>query len=406
MRTGGAMRYITDVPGFRACGVHAGLKPDGALDMALIVSDRPCVASAVFTQNLVKAAPVLFDMALLQRTRDVRAVVVNSKNANAVTGEQGLRDAAEMARLTAEALALPEESGVFVMSTGVIGVPLPMNKIAYGITLAAQMLDATPEAAQAAARAIMTTDTRPKMASATCTLDEKTITLAGIAKGAGMIHPNMATMLAFIVTDALITAEALDAALRYAVERSFNAISVDGDTSTNDTCLVLANGAAANDLITLEGPAFPAFRDALTEVCIELAKQIAFDGEGATKHVTIHVRNAGSFEAARQIGRTIATSPLVKTALFGRDANWGRVLAAAGRAGVPFDPDRASLWFGPLQVLANGKPLPFDEDEALRILSEVDITIDLDIGGEPGDATVWTCDFSYDYVSINAEYRT
>lgn len=397
---------ITDVPGFRAAGVHAGLKPHGALDLALVVSERPCVAAATFTRNLVKAAPVLYDQALLARNRTaIWAVVVNSKNANAVTGPQGLRDAERMAHITAEALALPPGAGVFVMSTGVIGVPLPMDKIERGIRLAASAL--SPDGGLEAARAIMTTDTRPKTAGLKVEVDGVPVTIGGMAKGAGMIHPDMATMLAVIGTDAAITPEALDAALHYAVERSFNCISVDGDTSTNDTCLVLANGLAGNPAIErAEGASFVAFRDALTAVCQDLARQIAFDGEGATKRVTINVHNAGSFEAARQVGRTIATSPLVKTAIFGRDANWGRVLAAAGRAGVPFDPDKTSLWFGELQVLRNGQPLPFDEGEALRILSEPDVFITLDLGGDPGQATVWTCDLSYEYITINAEYRT
>ncbi len=400
------VRFITDVPGFRAAGVHAGLKPHGAPDVALVVSERPCVAAATFTQNVVKAAPVLYDQALLAQNRTaIWAVVINSKNANAVTGPQGLRDAERMAQITAEALALPHGAGVFVMSTGVIGVPLPMEKVERGIRLAAQSL--SPEGGPDAARAMMTTDTRPKHSGLAVELAGTRVSVAGMAKGAGMIHPNMATMLAVIATDVAVLPPVLDAALHYAVERSFNCISVDGDTSTNDTCLVLANGLAGNTpLQEAEGEAFAAFRDALTAVCQDLARQIAFDGEGATKRVTITVYNAGSFEAARQVGRTIATSPLVKTALFGRDANWGRVLAAAGRSGVAFDPQRTNLWFGDLQVLRHGLPVPFDEARALEILSERDIFIALDLGKGPGQATVWTCDFSYEYVTINAEYRT
>ncbi|MDQ7030105.1 MAG: bifunctional glutamate N-acetyltransferase/amino-acid acetyltransferase ArgJ [Ardenticatenia bacterium] len=400
------VRFVTDVPGFRAAGVHAGLKPHGALDVALVVSERPCVAAATFTQNVVKAAPVLYDQALLAGNRTaIWAVVINSKNANAVTGPQGLRDAERMAELTAEVLALPPGAGVFVMSTGVIGVPLPMNKVERGIRLAAQSL--SPNGGADAARAIMTTDTRPKHAGLTVDVAGARVTVAGMGKGAGMIHPDMATMLAVITTDVAITPQALDVALRYAVERSFNCITVDGDTSTNDTCLVLANGLAGHEPIQQAGGhAFITFRDALTAVCQDLARQIAFDGEGATKRVTITVSNAGSFEAARQVGRTIATSPLVKTALFGNDANWGRVLAAAGRAGVSFDPTRTTLWFGELQVLHRGLPVPFDERRALDILSRPDISITLDLGGPPGQATVWTCDLSHEYVTINAEYRT
>jgi len=399
---------IASVPGFRVAGVHAGLKKEGALDMALIVSDRPCVAAGVFTRNLVKAAPVVFDQQVLARRGNaIRAVVINARNANAVTGEQGLRDAAEMARLTAEVLELPEEAGVFVMSTGVIGVPLPMETIARGIRLATETLAADEAAGLAAARAIMTTDTVPKLVGSTVQLGGRTVTIAGMAKGAGMIHPDMATMLSVIATDAVIDGPALQAALQFAVERSFNSITVDGDTSTNDTVLLLANGAAGHAEIRGDGDDFVAFRDALLAVCQGLARLVARDGEGATTFVTIEVRGAGSFEDARQIGRTIATSPLVKTAIFGRDANWGRVLAAAGRAGVPFDPARSSLWFGELQLLRDGTPLGVDEARALEILSqpEVTITLELDPDGT-GAATVWTCDFSFDYVSINAEYRT
>lgn len=398
---------ITSVPGFRAAGVPAGLKDNNQLDVALVVSDVPATAAATFTQNLVRAAPVQYDEALLRRNAEnVRAVVVNSKNANAVTGRQGLRDAESMARITADALELEEGAGVFVMSTGVIGVPLPMEIIERGIRMAAGHLAATPKASADAAQAIMTTDTRPKVVGTRIELDGTPVTIAGMAKGAGMIHPDMATMLACVVTDAPLAPDMLNAATHYAVERSFNCISVDGDTSTNDTFLVLANGVASVPTIDSGGERFAAFCEALLDVSRDLAQQIAFDGEGATRRVTIQVQNAGSFEAARQIGRTIATSPLTKTALYGRDANWGRVLAAAGRAGVDFDPDRASLWFGDLQLLDAGMPVGIDEERASEILSEVDVTITLDVGGEAGDATVWTCDFSHEYVTINAEYRT
>ncbi|HYN87490.1 MAG TPA: bifunctional glutamate N-acetyltransferase/amino-acid acetyltransferase ArgJ [Ardenticatenaceae bacterium] len=399
---------ITAVPGFRAAGVPAGLKQQGALDLALIVSDAPCVAAASFTRNLVKAAPVLFDQrVLVERGDNVRAVVINAKNANAVTGEQGLHDAAEMARLASEALSLPSEAGVFVMSTGVIGVPLPMAKIARGIRLAAGAVQSGEDAGMAAARAIMTTDTVPKTAGTTVELHGRTVTIAGMAKGAGMIHPDMATLLVVIATDASIGRQALQAALDFAVDRSFNCLTIDGDTSTNDTVLLLANGAAGRPEIRADDPEFAGFSEALTRVCVELARQVARDGEGATKFVTIEVRGAGTFEEARRIGRTIATSPLVKTAMFGRDANWGRVLAAAGRAGVAFDPRRASLWFGDLQLLQEGTPIAFDEARVLEILSAPDVTIGLELDplGE-ATATVWTCDFSFDYVSINADYRT
>ena len=398
---------ITNVPGFRAAAVHAGLKKKGGLDFTLIVSDQPCVAAGTFTKNLVKAAPVLYDKATLAKNpTGIRAVAINSKNANAVTGEQGMRDAAEMARLVEEANGLAANS-TLVMSTGVIGVIMPMEKIARGVRLASAALGSTSEHAIRASEAIMTTDTRPKRAARQVELSGVTVTLAGMAKGAGMIHPNMATMLGTICTEVAINQAALQAALSYAVDRSYNCMTVDGDTSTNDTQVVLANGMAQNSLIDSEDhPDFEAFRDALCDVCIDLAKQIAFDGEGASKYVTIQVNGLPTFEEARQIGRTIATSPLVKTALFGRDANWGRVLCAAGYSGVQFDPSQASLWFGDLQLLKDGTPMGVDEERALEILSEQEILITFTLQHGSANATIWTCDFSFDYVSINAEYRT
>lgn len=398
---------LADVRGFRFTGVWAGLRPNGDPDMALVISDSPCVAAGTFTRNLVRAAPVLYDERLLQATGDgYRGVVINAKNANAVTGEQGWLDAEAMATYAEQQSDVPSGS-FFVMSTGVIGVPLPMDKIRHGIDLAIPALGISTDHAHRTARAIMTTDTYPKQVGRQVELGGKTITLAGIAKGAGMIHPDMATMLGLIITDVAITPSALSAALRYATDHSYNCISVDGDTSTNDTQLVLANGLAGNAEITDDQhPDYVTFRDALTEVCTALAKLIAFDGEGATKHVTIQVDGCRTFEEARQIGRTIATSPLVKTALYGRDANWGRVLAAAGRAGVAFDPNQTSLWFGDLELLKDGKPVGVNEERALEILSERDILITVRLEEGSASATVWTCDFSDGYVYINAEYRT
>ncbi len=398
---------LADVRGFRFTGVWAGLRPNGDPDMALVVSDTPCVAAGTFTRNLVRAAPVLYDEGLLTATGNgYRGVVINAKNANAVTGEQGLLDAEAMA-VYAEQQSNTPPSTFFVMSTGVIGVPLPMDKIRHGIELAVPALGNTTDHAHRTAHAIMTTDTYPKQVGRQVELGGKTITLAGIAKGAGMIHPDMATMLGLIISDAAIAPSALSAALRYATERSYNCITVDGDTSTNDTQLVLANGMAGNSEITDDQhPDYTAFRDALTEVCTNLAKLIAFDGEGATKHVTIQVEGCRTFEEARQIGRTIATSPLVKTALYGRDANWGRVLAAAGRAGVAFDPHRTNLWFGDLKLLKDGQPVGVNEERALEILSEQAILVTLRLAEGTASATAWTCDFSDGYVYINAEYRT
>ncbi|HEX6290647.1 MAG TPA: bifunctional glutamate N-acetyltransferase/amino-acid acetyltransferase ArgJ [Herpetosiphonaceae bacterium] len=398
---------ITCVPGFRAAGVAAGIKKHGGLDLALISADQPCAAAAVFTTNQLQAAPVMFDRALLQRkSAGIRAVVINSGCANAITGEQGQRNTQTMAQAVIEALDLPCDS-VLVMSTGVIGEQLPMKKLLPGVAAAAREIGADAEAGHAAARAIMTTDTRPKAVALRTTLDGVPIVIGGMCKGAGMIHPNMATLLALVCTDAAVDPVALDAALRYAVERSFNCMSIDGDTSTNDTLLVLANGLADHPPITsTDSPAFRAFREALTIVCTELAKLVARDGEGATKFVTIDVQGARSFDEARQIGRTIATSSLVKTAIYGIDANWGRVLAAVGRSGVTVDPGRLALSFGSVRLVEAGAPLAYSEADAHAALSgsEVQITVELGLGDET--ATVWTCDFSHEYVSINAEYRT
>jgi glutamate N-acetyltransferase/amino-acid N-acetyltransferase len=393
------------VPGFQAAGIAAGIKKRGGLDLALIASDRPCTAAAVFTTNQVQAAPVLFDRTLIERNGEgLRAVVINSGCANAVTGEQGMRNATATAEAVQEALTLGPDT-VFVMSTGVIGQQLPMEQLLSGIPVSAQ--DLAVDGWHDAALAIMTTDTRPKLVELGTTIAGKDVKIAGICKGAGMIHPNMATLLALVCTDAAVEKKALDAALRYAVDRSFNCMTVDGDTSTNDTLLVLANGAAENIPITLDGTeTFLQFQEALTAVCVELAQMIARDGEGATKLVTVLVTGAQNFEDARQVGRTIATSNLVKTAIYGTDANWGRVLAAVGRSGVEIDPERLALWFDNLQLVDAGAPLSYSETEAHATLtkSEVQIRVDLGLGNE--SATVWTCDFSHEYVSINADYRT
>ena len=398
---------ITSVPGFRAVGIEAGIKQRGGLDLALISADQPCAAAAVFTTNQIQAAPVLFDRAVLQRKpAAIRAVLINSGCANAVTGEQGRRNTQATAQAVIEALDLPCDT-VLVMSTGVIGQQLPMKKLLPGIFSAARQVTTDAEAGRAAARAIMTTDTRPKEITLRTTIDGVPITIGGICKGAGMIHPNMATLLALICTDAAIDPPTLDAALRYAVERSFNCITIDGDTSTNDTLLALANGLAANPpLTTTDSPSFHEFQAALATVCTELAKLVARDGEGASKFVTIEVTGARSFEEARQIGRTIAASSLVKTAIYGSDANWGRVLTAVGRSGITVDPGKLSLAFGSVQLVANGAPLPYAEADAHAALtgSEVQLTVGLGLGDAA--ATVWTCDFSHQYVSINAEYRT
>ena len=408
--------------GFTFAGVAAGIKKTGAADLAVIASDRPCAAAAVFTQNKFPAAPVLYDRALVaEKGGGLRGVVINAGCANACTGDAGLADAAQMAVAAEAALGLPSRSCA-VMSTGVIGVRLPMDKIAAGVRLAAPQLAGAGW--DAASRAIMTTDTRPKVAFR----EVNGIRLFGMCKGAGMIHPNMATMLAVIVTDAAIAPAALDAALRGAVEVSFNSISVDGDTSTNDTVLILANGAAAapdlRGLGDLEG--LSAFTSALTSLCTDLAQQIVRDGEGATKFITVQVSGAASDADARRAAKAIANSPLVKTAFYGGDANWGRILCAVGYSGADVDPAQAGLWIAvgaglasaqgdheggdrkgtPLQLVAHGQPLAYPEAVAGAIFAEKEITVTVHLGLTAGRATVWTCDLSHDYVSINGHYRT
>ena len=398
---------ITAVPGFRAAGVVCGIKKSGALDLALIASARPCVAAAVFTTNKIQSPAVIFDRELLaSRPEGLEALVVNSGCANAVTGARGLADAREMARLAGQALGR-EGAPVAVMSTGVIGQHLPMERVGAGIRMAAGALADDAASGHAAARAIMTTDTRPKEAAARVEIGGVTVTIAGMCKGAGMIHPDMATMLALVCTDVAIEPGALRAAVRWAADRSFNAVTVDGDASTNDTFLVMANGLAGNAAIRdTASREFLRFRDALTEVAARLAQEIARDGEGATKFVTVRVRGARTFAEARQGARVIATSSLVKTAIYGEDANWGRVLAAIGRAGIDVDPERIALWFDDLQLVEAGAPLPYAEADAKATLTKAEVTITVDLGLGQEAATVWTCDLSHDYVSINGDYRT
>ncbi len=401
---------LTLVPGFRAAAVHARVKassPPEKLDLALVVSDAPCTAAGVFTTNRVKAAPVVYDQAVLARRADaIRAVLVNSGNANAVTGAQGMSDAQAMAQKAAEALGVAADS-ILVMSTGVIGQALPMERITPGIDAAAQALDTSEDAGQRVARAIMTTDTFPKAAAMQVEVDGRTVTIAGVAKGAGMIAPNMATLLSVIVTDAAATPAALRAALVSAADRSFNSITVDGDMSTNDTLLVLANGRAGNGLLMgPQSPGYDAFLAGLTEVAAALAKMIARDGEGATKLVTIKITGASDFAAARQVGLAIGNSSLVKTAIYGEDANWGRVMCAAGYSGVDLDPERLSLWFDDVCLLRHGQPTDYKEEDAHATLTKSEVTITVDLGMGKASAEVWTCDLSKEYVSINADYRT
>jgi glutamate N-acetyltransferase/amino-acid N-acetyltransferase len=400
---------IEGVKGFKAAGVHCGLRNRGKLDLAMIASDVDCHAAGVFTTNQVKSAHVRYDMATLAHNANrIRAVVINSKIANVCTGEEGERNTARMAEIAAEELGC-EASQVLVMSTGIIGQQLPMHKVEAGIRAAAQSLEATSGAWHGAAMAIMTTDTRLKMAS----IQGIGYTIAGVAKGAGMIAPNMATMLSVVVTDAAIPAEVLQTSLRKAADRSYNRITVDGDTSTSDTVLLFANGTSGKSIQS--GNDLEEFERLLIEVSQSLAKAIVVDGEGATKFIAIEVTGAPNDHAAWVIANTIANSPLVKTAFHGGDANWGRIMMAAGRAGIPFDQYKASLWFDyggegvtdkALQVLSDGTPTNYAEAYASDIFASHDISLRLQLGEGEGHATVWTCDLSYEYVRVNADYRT
>lgn len=396
------------IPGFQAAGITGGIKASGKKDLAFILADQPCNWAAMFTTNAFQAAPVLYDKALLTKTggRNLRGVIINAGNANACTGQAGEANARQMARLAEQAAHLPPDS-VLVMSTGVIGHPLPMDKLAAHIPRVTKAVSVT--GFNAAAEAILTTDTHPKTAGLTRPLNGQTVYIGGIAKGSGMIHPNMATMLAVILTDARLNPTGLNTALKQAVNHSFNRLSVDGDTSTNDTVLLMASGQA--DQTPLKGQALTDFTAALTEVCVTLAKQIARDGEGATKLVEIQITGAHTETEAVQAAAAIATSPLSKTALFGNDPNWGRFLVAAGYSGVTITPNRTSLWLRTpavtVQLVEAGRPLPFDPVSLSRAMEQTsDIVIQLNLGAGNARTTYWTCDLSYDYVKINADYHT
>lgn len=391
--------------GWRAAGVSCGIRNSGRPDLALLLSDTPCAAAALFTTNVITSAHIQYDRPLLERNPEgIRAIAVNSGSANACTGTAGVEATAAVARAVEETLGLPASSAL-IMSTGVIGLPLPVEKIVRGIAQAAQELSI--EGALNAARATMTTDIRPKQGAVRIALPGGECTIGGMAKGSGMIHPNMATMLSTLTTDAALSPDLLREALRYAADRSFHCISVDGDTSTNDTLLALANGQAGLPPITsLETPEGQAFLAGLTALCQHFAREVARDGEGATRFVTIQVRGATSDADAHRAAMTVARSPLVKTAIFGADPNWGRIVCALGYSKATLDPARLVLYFGSIKVFANGVPLDFDEQAAHRLLSESEVLIDADLGLGSGSATAWTCDFSYDYVKINAEYRS
>lgn len=393
---------VTAPIGFQAAGVNCGIKKLRK-DVALVFSRTPCAAAAMFTTNCVVAAPVIVDREQMEGGGSIRAILVNSGNANACTGQRGLDDAWTMVNDAAAALGI-EPGEVLVSSTGVIGQYLPMECIRRGIRQAADMLG---EDGTAAAEAIRTTDTFAKESAVRCAVGGVTVTVGGMAKGSGMIAPNMATMLAFVTTDAAVAPEVLRQATRRAVERSFHRISVDGDTSTNDMVAVLANGLARNPVIErAEGPAYEAFYAALEHVLVTLSKMIVMDGEGATKFIEIRVTGAVDEPAAAQAARTVANSSLVKTAFNGEDANWGRILAALGRSGVAFDPAQVAIDFGDVPILRPGYRIDFSEEAAKAVLARREIAVTIRLGDGPGEALFWTCDLSHEYVSINANYRT
>jgi glutamate N-acetyltransferase / amino-acid N-acetyltransferase len=392
---------VTAARGFRAAGISAGIKANRNPDLALLVSDAPAQAAAVFTTNKATAAPVIVSREHLQRSGGIaRAIVVNSGCANACTGEDGLAAARETTAETARLVGCPIEQ-VLVASTGVIGVSLPMDKIAAGLpsALAALGADQGPQAA----RAIMTTDPFPKEAAARIAIGGREVAIGGMAKGSGMIEPMMATMLAFVTTDASVPQALLDRALREAVHDTFNAITVDGECSTNDCVMLLANatsGAVVSDAT------YGAFLDGLTAVCRTLALGIVRGGEGATKLVTVSVSGAASSEEARRAAKAIANSPLVKTAIHGGDPNWGRLIAVAGRAGVAFELERAAVRIGSTVLFDRGRPHDERTPEAAEYLKGTDLTVSVDLGAGSASSTVWTCDLSAEYVRINADYRT
>lgn len=392
--------------GFRFSATACGLKKTGALDLALLSSDVPASTAAVFTQNLVVAAPVVVSKAHLRASKGrMRAVIINAGNANCATGEAGYAASVKTVEETARRLRC-QPSEVMVCSTGVIGVTLPVEKILRALAGISRNRRPSARSFAELSLAICTTDTRPKTASTTFKMAGKRIHLVGCAKGAGMIHPNMATTLAFVATDAAIAPALLQKTLRDVTTRTFNCISIDGDTSTNDTLLVMANGAAGDPAIKAGTTAHRAFSRALEEVCHSLALQIVADGEGAQRVIEIEVRGAKTETAARQIAQTIATSPLVKTAFAGGDPNWGRIFAAAGRSGVKFDPNRVDIHMAGIPVLRRGQPLNFNERAASNRLLAPEVHIVVNLRAGHAIARYWTCDLTAEYVRINASYRT
>lgn len=400
---------VTAAQGYEAASTAAGIKYQGRTDMALIYSQVPCVSAGTFTTNVVKAAPVKWDRLIVDSGAGVQAVVVNSGIANACTGEEGMGYCKETAEAAAKALNI-DAAGVLVGSTGVIGMQLPMQKLVDGIQVLAGKKAEGLQSGHDAALAIMTTDTVEKEMAVEIEIGGKTVTIGGMSKGSGMIHPNMCTMLAFITTDAAITKEALQKALSEDVEDTYNMISVDGDTSTNDTAILLANGLAGNQEITYASPEYETFKEALHMVNETLAKKMAGDGEGATALFEVKVVGAESIKQAKTLAKSVVCSNLTKAAIAGHDANWGRILCAMGYSGVQFDPEKVDLFFeskaGKLQIIENGVATDYSEEVATKILSEPEITATADIKMGDYSATAWGCDLTHEYININADYRS
>lgn len=400
---------VTAAKGYEAASTAAGIKYQGRTDMALIYSQVPCVSAGTFTTNVVKAAPVKWDRQIVDSGAGVQAVVVNSGIANACTGEEGMGYCKETAEAAAKALNI-DAAGVLVGSTGVIGMQLPMQKLVDGIQVLAGKKAEGLQSGHDAALAIMTTDTVEKEMAVEIEIGGKTVTIGGMSKGSGMIHPNMCTMLAFITTDAAITKEALQKALSEDVEDTYNMISVDGDTSTNDTAILLANGLAGNQEITYASPEYDTFKEALHMVNETLAKKMAGDGEGATALFEVKAVGAESIKQAKTLAKSVVCSNLTKAAIAGHDANWGRILCAMGYSGVQFDPEKVDLFFeskaGKLQIIENGVATDYSEEAATKILSEPEITATADIKMGDYSATAWGCDLTHEYININADYRS
>ena len=400
---------VTAAKGFKAASTAAEIKYKGRTDMAMVFSEVPCVAAGTFTTNVVKAAPVRWDQDIVYNHQGARAVICNSGIANACTGEEGFVYCRETAKAASESLGIPEDS-VLVASTGVIGMQLPIDRIANGVKAMAPKLEGSREAGLEAAKAIMTTDTEKKEAAVEIEIGGKTVTVGGMCKGSGMIHPNMCTMLGFITSDVDISKELLQEALSEDIKDTYNMVSVDGDTSTNDTVLLLANGQAGNPKITEKNADYEEFKKALNYVNTTLAKKIAGDGEGATALFEVKVIGAATKAEAVTLSKSVVTSSLTKAAIYGHDANWGRILCALGYSGVQFNPEKVDLYFeskaGKIKIIENGVSTGYSEEEATKILSEEAVTAIADMKMGDASATAWGCDLTYDYIKINADYRS